>query len=302
MEQGDSVLIAGGTGLVGRRLTQLLNQNGYKVMLLSRKKTAEDNTQTFEWNPAKNEIDNSALLEADHIINLSGENIAGGRWTAERKNALISSRTQSSILLFDACNRLGRFPKTYISASAIGYYGNRNSEILDEDSEPGTGFLSECCVAWEAGVQKWSDAGVRTVICRIGLVLTADGGVLAETLKPMRLGLATFFGTGKQYNSWIHIDDLCGILQMAIEDDEMNGTFNAVAPNPVSNIEFTRTLLKVRKKPGLLVPAPSYALHLLLGEAAQMVLSGSIVSSAKIEQQGYVFQFTELEAALSDLL
>lgn len=302
MEQGDSVLIAGGTGLVGHRLTKLLLQNGYKVMLLSRKKTTQGDITVYEWNPAKNAIDDNALLDADHIINLSGENIAGGRWTPERKRALISSRTGSNQLLFDACQRLGRFPKTYITASAIGYYGNRENEILDEDSDAGSGFLSECCVTWESGAQKWSDKGVRTVICRIGLVLSNSGGVLAETLKPLRFGLATYFGSGKQYNSWIHIDDLCGILQLAIEDDEMSGIFNAVAPNPVSNLEFTKTLVRVRRKPCLMVPAPSFALHILLGESAQMILSGSIVSSAKIEQQGFVFLFPELEAALKDLL
>ena len=142
MEQGDSVLIAGGTGLVGHRLTKLLIQNGYKVMLLSRKKTTQGDITVYEWNPAKNAIDDNALLDADHIINLSGENIAGGRWTPERKRALISSRTGSNQLLFDACQRLGRFPKTYITASAIGYYGNRENEILDEDSDP-------CVLDWQ---------------------------------------------------------------------------------------------------------------------------------------------------------
>ena len=302
MEQGDSVLIAGGTGLVGRKLTQLLTQNGYKVMLLSRNKTKDSSIPVFEWNPAKQLIDENALHQADHIINLSGENIAGGRWTAKRKYALIESRTQSNQLLFETCKRLKHFPKTYISASAIGYYGNRENEILDEDSAPGTGFLSECCQVWESGVQKWTDEGVRTIVCRIGLVLTTEGGVLAETLKPLKFGVATFFGSGKQYNSWIHIDDLCSILQMAMEDEEMSGIFNAVAPNPVSNLEFTKTLVKVKRGPSVVLPVPSFVLHLILGESAEIVLSGSIVSSAKIEQQGFVFQFPELEAALNDLL
>jgi uncharacterized protein len=178
----------------------------------------------------------------------------------------------------------------------------RGAEILDEESSAGKGFLSESCIAWEAATLPWIEAGVRTVVCRIGIVLSTKGGAMAETIKPIRFGLAAYFGNGKQYYSWIHIDDICGIVQRALEDEEMQGIYNAVAPNPVSNKEFTRTLARAMGRPYLLLPAPSFVLRLILGEMSSVVLDGSIVSSAKIEQQGYVFQFPELKVALNDLL
>lgn len=302
MEQGDSVLIAGGTGLVGERLTQLLIQNGYKVALLSRKKYNNGNISVYEWDVERGTIDENAILNADYIINLAGESVAGGRWTPERKKRIIESRSKSAALLLNTCQRLKTFPKVYISAAAIGYYGNRGSEILDEESSAGKGFLTESCIEWENAAQQWSDTEVRTVICRIGVVLSMNGGALKETMKPLRFGLATYFGNGKQYTSWIHIDDLCGIFLRAIEDEEMSGIYNAIAPNPVSNKEFTKTLAKAYARPSILIPAPSFALQLLLGEMSAIVLDGAIVSAAKIEQQGYVFQFPELKTALEDIL
>ncbi len=302
MEQGESVLIAGGTGLVGERLTQLLIQNGYKVLLLSRKKHNHGNISVYEWDLENGNIDENAILRADHIINLAGEGIADGRWTDARKKRIIESRTKSAQLLLATCQRLNIFPKSYVSAAAIGFYGNRASEILDEESSAGTGFLAESCCAWETAAQAWEATETRTVICRIGIVLSTRGGALCETLKPLRFGIATYFGNGKQYSSWIHIDDLCGILQRAIEDDEMIGTYNAVAPNPASNKEFTKSLASIFPRPSFLLPVPSFALRLVLGETADVVLDGSIVSSAKIEQQGFVFQFPELKPALEDIL
>ena len=183
MEQGDSVLIAGGTGLVGERLTQLLIQNGYKVALLSRKKYNNGNISVYEWDVERGTIDENAILNADYIINLAGESVAGGRWTPERKKRIIESRSKSAALLLNTCQRLKTFPKVYISAAAIGYYGNRGSEILDEESSAGKGFLTESCIEWENAAQQWSDTEVRTVICRIGVVLSMNGGALKETMK-----------------------------------------------------------------------------------------------------------------------
>jgi uncharacterized protein len=302
MEYGESVLIAGGTGLVGARLVQQLIQSGYKVMLLSRKKHNHGNIPVYEWDVATGRIDENAILRADHIINLAGEGIVDARWTDERKRQIIESRTQSAALLLATCQKLQHFPKTYIAASAIGYYGDRSNDILDEDSAKGNGFLTESCVAWENASHAWTEAGIRTVITRIGIVCSTRGGALAETIKPLRFGMGVFFGLGKQYYSWIHIDDLCSILQRALEDDEMQGIYNAVAPNPVSNKEFTRTLARVMKRPYLLLPAPSFALKLVLGELSHVILDSAIVSSAKIEQQGFVFQFPELKSALEDIL
>lgn len=302
MEHGESVLIAGGTGLVGAQLAQRLIQNGYKVLLLSRKKHQRGNIPVYEWDVEKGTIDENAVLRANHIINLAGEGVVDKAWTPERKKSIIESRTKSATLLFNTCKRLNHFPQSYISAAAIGFYGNRGTEILDEDSTAGEGFLTESCIAWEAATQPWIDEGIRTVICRIGIVLSTLGGAMAETMKPIRFGLAAYFGNGKQYYSWIHIDDLCGILQRAIEDEEMQGIYNGVAPNPASNKEFTRTLAKAMGRPYLLLPTPSFVMNFILGERSHVVLDGAIVSSAKIEQQGYVFQFPELKAAIQDLL
>lgn len=302
MEQGESVLIAGGTGLIGERLAQLLIQEGYKVSFLSRKKHNHGNISVYEWDIDNNIIDENAILCSDYIINLAGEGIASGRWTEERKKRIIESRTKSATLLLKTCQKLNHFPKAYISAAAIGYYGNRGSEILDEESSTGEGFLAESCRAWENAAQSWIETGVRTIICRIGIVLSIRGGALAETLKPIKFGLATYFGNGKQYTSWIHLDDLCGIFLRALEDEEMHGTYNAVAPNPVSNKEFTRCLSKAYPTPSFLFPVPSFLLRIILGETADVVLTGSIVSSAKVEQQGFVFQFPDLLPALKDLL
>lgn len=302
MEQSESVLIAGGTGLVGERLTQLLLQNGYNVMLLSRKKHSHGNIPVHEWDVDKGIIDEDAILRADHIINLAGEGIVGSRWTASRKQRIIESRTKSAMLLLNTCQKLNTFPKTYISAGAIGFYGDRGTSILDEDSLPADGFLSESCQAWEAAANKWHETNTRLVICRIGVVLSMRGGALAETLKPLRFGIASYFHTGKQYCSWVHIDDLCRIFQYAIEDEEMSGTYNAVAPNPVSNKDFTKILAKAFGRPALLLSVPKFVLNLLMGEMAHVVLDSNIVSSAKIEQQDFVFQFPDLTTALSDIL
>jgi uncharacterized protein len=302
MEQGESVLIAGGTGLIGDRLCQILTQQGYRVLLLSRKKHNHGNIPVYEWDVERGTIDENAILRADYIINLAGAGIAEKRWSDARKKLIIESRTKSAELLLNTCQRLQHFPKAYLSASAIGYYGNRNKTILDEDDEAGQGFLSESCVAWETAAQIFANANVRTVIFRIGIVLSTEGGALAETIKPMRFGVASYFGNGRQYYSWIHIEDVCNIILRGLEDEDMAGTYNAVAPNPVSNKEFTKILRKNYSRWTILAPVPSLMMRLVLGEMADVVLTSSVVSSAKIEQQGFVFQYPELDAALADVL
>ncbi len=302
MEQGESVLIAGGTGLIGDRLCQILTQNGYRVMLLSRKKHKNGNIPVYEWNVEQGTIDENAILRADYIINLAGAGIADKRWSAERKKHIIESRTQSAALLFDTCKRLNHFPKAYLSASAIGYYGDRGNDILDEEDEAGKGFLSESCTAWENAAQIFSNENIRTVVYRIGIVLSTQGGALVETIKPMRLGLCSYFGNGRQYFSWVHIDDICNMILRGLEDEDMSGTFNAVAPNPSSNKEFSKTLRKCYPRFTVLAPVPTFMMRLIMGEMADIVLTSSIVSSAKIEQQGFVFQYPELEMAFKDVL
>ena len=302
MEIGESVLLAGGTGLVGDRLCQILLQNGYRVMILSRKKFQNGNIPVYEWNIDKGTIDENAILRADYVVNLAGAGIADARWTAERKKLITESRTKSAALLLATFQKLNHFPKAYLSAAAIGFYGNRSDEILDEESSAGEGFLSESCVAWENAIQTVADAGIRTVAYRTGIVLSTEGGALAETIKPLRFGLASYFGNGKQYYSWIHIDDLCNMFLRGIEDETFSGTYNAVAPNPVSNKEFTKILKHCYPKFSILAPVPSFVMRLILGEMADVVLTSSIVSSAKIEQENFVFQYPELAPALKDLL
>ncbi len=302
MEIGESVLLAGGTGLVGDRLCQILLQNGYRVMILSRKKYANGNIPVYEWDIDNGIIDENAILRADYVINLAGAGIADKRWTSERKKLIIESRTKSTALLLATFKKLNHFPKAYLSAAAIGFYGNRSDEILDEESVAGKGFLSESCVAWENAAQEVANAGVRTIICRIGIVLSTKGGALAETIKPLRFGLASFFGNGKQYYSWIHIDDLCNIFLRGVEDKSISGVYNAVAPNPVTNKEFTKILKYCYKGFSILAPVPSFMMRIILGEMADVVLTSSIVSSAKIEQESFVFQYPELAPALTDLL
>ena len=302
MEIGESVLLAGGTGLVGDRLCQILLQNGYRVMILSRKKFQNGNIPVYEWDIDKGTIDENAILRADYVVNLAGAGIADARWTAERKKLITESRTKSAALLLATFKKLNHFPKAYLSAAAIGFYGNRADEILDEESSAGKGFLSESCIAWENAIQTVADAGIRTVAYRTGIVLSTEGGALAETIKPLRFGLASYFGNGKQYYSWIHIDDLCNMFLRGIEDETFSGTYNAVAPNPVSNKEFTKILKHCYPRFSILVPVPSFVMRLILGEMADVVLTSSIVSSAKIEQENFVFQYPELAPALKDLL
>jgi uncharacterized protein len=303
MEQGESVLIAGGTGLVGDRLSQILAQKGYKVMLLSRKKFNNGQIPVYEWDVDKGTIDENAILRADYVINLAGAGIADKRWTAERKKLIIESRTKSAALLLNTFKRLQHYPKAYLSAAAIGFYGDRSDdEILDEESSAGEGFLSESCRAWENAIQTVAEHNIRTIALRIGIVLSTQGGALKETLKPMYLGIAGYFGAGKQYYSWVHIDDLCNIFIKGIEDEEMNGTYNAVAPNPVTNKDFTKILKKVFHRFTLLLPIPAFFMRFLLGEMSAVVLSSSIVSCAKLEQEGFVFQYPELSTALEDIL
>jgi uncharacterized protein len=302
MEHGESVLIAGGSGLVGDRLCHILTQNGYRVMILSRKKYNNGNIAVYEWDVEKGTIDENAILRADYVINLAGTGIADARWTDARKKLIIESRVKSAELLLSTFKKLNHFPKVYISAAAIGFYGDRADEILDEESAAGTGFLSESCIAWENSIQTVAESGIRTVTLRIGIVLSMLGGALAETMKPLRFGLATYFGKGNQYYSWIHIDDLCNIFLKAIEDEDMVGVYNSVAPNPSTNKEFTKTLKEAYGKFSILAWTPSFLMRLVLGEMSAVVMTSSIVSSAKIEQEGFIFQYPELLTAFKDVL
>ena len=254
------------------------------------------------WNPAAGELDLAQLDGIDAVVHLAGEPIAPGRWTARRKREILESRTGSTRLLSEVLARLTTPPSVLISASAIGYYGNRGDARLDEESGPGSGFLAEVCLAWEQAVEPARRAGIRVAIPRIGVVLARHGGALAPLLLPFRLGLGGRLGHGRQYMSWIHIDDLVAAFQHALDQPDLEGPFNAVAPNPVPNTEFTKTLARVLHRPAFL-PIPVPILRLALGELAEpLLLDSTRLTPSRLESTDFRFTHPKLEEALSSLL
>jgi uncharacterized protein len=297
-----NVLITGASGLIGGRLTELLYEKGHRIAHLSRSRRSGKAT-TFLWDPSKNKMDKEALLAADAIIHLAGEGIAEKPWTERRKQEIIRSRTESTRLLYEALKK-GNYPvKTFVSASAIGYYGVADEHKLFTENQPhGSGFLAEVVRQWEEAVDQISTLGIRVVKIRTGIVLSEKGGALKELIKPIRFYVGAPLGSGEQIMSWIHLDDLCGIFIKAVEDETLNGAYNGVAPNPVTNRAFTKSLGKVLHKPIILPAVPSFALKFLLGEMADMVLKGSKIASTKIQKAGFQFKFENLDDALNDLL
>jgi uncharacterized protein (TIGR01777 family) len=246
-------------------------------------------------------IDVSALEGIDAVVHLAGENIAA-RWTATQKAKIRDSRVRGTQLLCETLARLSSPPQVLVSASAIGYYGDRGEEILTEESPPGRGFLPEVCRAWEAATEAAKQRGMRVVILRLGMVLSAAGGALAKMLPPFRLGLGGMVGSGRQYMSWIALDDVVGTIQHAIVTDALQGPTNAVAPQAVTNQEFTRTLGKALGRPTLL-PLPAFAARLMFGEMAdELLLASTRVQPTKLLGSGYRFRYPELEDALRHVL
>lgn len=297
-----SVLIAGGSGLIGRRMSALLSEKGHAVSLLGRKADTSGKWRKYAWNPSRGEIDLEAVKQADVVINLAGAGIADARWTASRKREIIDSRVQSTQLLLDGFKRAGHTPQCYLSGAAIGYYGHRGDELLAENALPGTGFLAESCMAWEKAIHEVADFGLRTVAFRIGIVLSTRGGALEKMMLPAKMGLGTYFGAGNQWYSWIHIDDVCRMFIHAIENQGMEGIFNAVSPAPATNKELAAALMRAMNRPQILLSAPAFALELAMGEMASVVLNSTRVDASKISAAGFSFQYPELEAALLDLL
>jgi uncharacterized protein (TIGR01777 family) len=291
------IVIAGGTGFLGRALTDRLRSRGDMVRVLSRRPAAAEQVQ---WDP-----DDSAgawteeVAVADAVINLAGEPVDRGRWTATRKAALVNSRIQATRAIAGAL--IARQSQaTLLNASAVGFYGSRGSEILTEDSPPGDDFLARLCSAWEAEALTASARG-RVVLLRTGLVLDADGGALARLLVPFRLGVGGRFGDGHQYWPWIHRDDWISLVLFAIDESVVSGPINLTAPHPVTNREFTQVLGQVLHRPALL-PAPAFALRTALGEMADaMLLGGQRAVPARAQSAGFGFAFTDLAQALEQL-
>lgn len=295
-----SVLISGGSGLVGSRLTQLLLQKGYQVAHLSRS-ASEGEVKTIKWDIEKMELDPSAIEPYDYIINLAGAGIVDESWTEERKKIIQESRTKTVALLARAVAQNTKKPISFVSASAVGYYGLKTSaHFFTEEDSPGDDFLAKTCVKWEESINEVAAMGVPTTTIRIGIVLSADGGALKEMANPIKFGVGAPLGNGKQYMPWIHIDDLCGIFIYAFES-KLQGVFNAGAPNQVNNKKFTTSLAKVLGKPLWLPNVPSFIMKLILGSRALLVLEGSRVSCKKVQAAGYKFKFEHLEDALEDI-
>jgi uncharacterized protein len=295
MEQLKNILITGGSGLVGGAITKLLEANGFQVAWLSR--NPEKQTQkSFAWDITLQSMDKESLEWADAVVHLAGEGVAEEKWTEERKKAILNSRTQSTKLLFDYCKNSALPPKAFISASAIGYYGmDTGDQLLEENAASGKDFLSEVVAAWEKEVNQFYELGMRTVLLRIGIVLDAQGGALKEMLKPP---VAAPLGNGKQWMSWIQIADLAGIFMYALQNENLTGIYNAVAPNPATNRDVTKAAAKAKGKLYMGIGVPPFALELVLGEMAQMVLGGNKVSSKKIELAGYHFSYPQLKEAM----
>ncbi len=295
-----TVLLAGGSGLIGRRLSILLEKKGYDVIFLSRKKRSD--SRFFQWDVNQGTIDAEAIEKADYVINLAGAGIVDKRWTDDRKKVLIESRTQSAALLKASFEKI-KNPKAYLSASAIGFYGNRGDEWLTEKSTPQPeDFLSEVTIAWENAANSIAKLNIRTVIFRIGIVLSMNGGALPEMILPMKFGARVSFGDGKAYYPWIHIDDVCNMFIWALENEKANGIYNAVAPEPLMIKNLAEEIQKARGGFALPVPAPSFALKLVMGEMSDMLLNSARVSCEKIVTSGYQFKFPEIQPALKNIL
>ncbi len=298
----ETVLITGASGLVGTRLTQHLQAQGYTVTHLSRRANPRGATRTYRWDPARGYLDPDALATADHLVHLAGAGIADQRWTDARKRELLDSRVETANLLFRQLQGTDHRVRTLVSASAIGYYGGDTGDVLqDETSPPGDDFLAEVCLHWEAAAEQFHDH-CRVVKLRIGVVLSGEGGALPRLVLPIRFGLGAPLGHGKQYLSWIHLDDLCGLFAHALRDPQWQGAYNAVGPAPVTNAELTRLAARVLRRPLWLPHVPAFALRAALGEMATVVLGSSRVANHKAAAGGYAYRFADAESALRDLL
>jgi uncharacterized protein len=295
------ILVTGSTGLVGTALASALTRDGHTVCRLVRPQSVASGgtREGFDvaWNPATGEL-GGAAVGGDAVVNLCGASIAGGRWTKGRKELLRTSRIDTTRALVNALAKMNARPRVLVSASAIGIYGDRGDEVLTEESRPGTGFLAGLAREWEAEALKAEALGIRVVLARFGIILARHGGALAKMLLPFKLGAGGRLGSGKQWMSWITLEDVVGIVRFAIENGAARGAMNVVAPGAVQNAEFTKALAKALHRPAIF-PAPASALRLALGEMADaLLLSSQRVAPQKLQQLGYSFLFPELPSAL----
>jgi uncharacterized protein (TIGR01777 family) len=292
------VLVSGSRGLVGSALVPALGVAGHHLTRLVRGPAPEQDA--VRWDPAAGIVDAAEIQGVDAAVHLSGETVAG-RWSDEKKARILDSRTRTTGLLAETLARLDPLPRTLVCASAVGYYGDRGDAVLDEESPAGKGFLADVVRQWEAAAEPAAAAGIRVVNVRFGIILSARGGALARLLTPFRLGFGGPLGSGRQYMSWIAIDDVAGAVQHVLATESVRGPVNLTAPNPVTNREFARTLGRVLRRPAI-ARVPATVLRLALGEFASEVLGGQRVLPARIQGSGYRFEQPQLEGALRHVL
>ncbi|MEQ8478721.1 TIGR01777 family oxidoreductase [Fulvivirga sp.] len=298
-----TILITGGTGLVGTRLTEILQSKNYTVKYLSRSSGIKNGIESFQWDINAGTVDEKAFENVNSIIHLAGAGVADKKWTPQRKKEILDSRTKSTQLIKSTLEKIDHKVESFISASAIGYYGWDTGGVwVKEGSRFGDDFLATVTKAWEEEVDAIETLGIRTAKLRIGIVFSEKGAALYELAKPIKYGVGAPLGSGDQYMSWIHIDDLCEMFIYAVENKDVKGIFNAVGPNPETNKTITKAVAQVLGKPCFLPNVPGFILKIILGKRAAMVLGGSRVSSEKIQSVGFNFKFPELKKALEDLL
>ncbi|NNE20020.1 MAG: TIGR01777 family protein [Myxococcales bacterium] len=301
MDEREKVAVSGASGLVGSALVPTLERNGYEVLRLVRRAPRADGE--VRWNPDGGTIDRDGLRGVSGVIHLAGDNVASGRWTEAKKARIRNSRVQGTALLARALAELSPKPRVMVSASAIGYYGVRGNEVLDETASQGSGFLASVCGEWEAAAEPAREAGIRVVHPRIGIVLAANGGALAKMKMPFLFGVGGPIGDGSQYMSWITLEDLVSALVFALENDALVGPVNYVSPTPVKNADFTSALGRVLKRPTAL-PVPKFALRLGAGAemANEMLIGGTRVVPSSLHAHGFRWEHTSVEPALDSLL
>jgi uncharacterized protein len=293
------IVVTGASGLVGTALVRELERGGHEVVKLVRRAAGRGEA---EWHPERGEIDAAALAGVGAAVHLAGENISEGRWTAEKKRRIIESRRQGTRLVSETLARLDPRPRVLVSASATGYYGDRGDEVLTEESAPGTNFVAEVCREWEAATAPARAAGVRTVSLRFGIVLSGAGGALSKMATPVRLGVGGKLGSGRQFYSWISIDDAVGVILHALGNEDVEGPVNAVSPEPVRNGEFTKAIGRVLGRP-MFFTVPAFAARLAFGEMAdELLLASARVEPARLKATGFQFKHPTLEGALRHAL
>lgn len=296
-----TVLIAGGSGLIGDELSAKLVSMGYKVRILGRGTGSQGPIQHFTWSPSNQQIDPTALTGVDFVINLAGANVGKGKWTEKRKKELLDSRIDSTHLLANTIIK-NKIPiKKFIQASAIGYYGFESDEFYVETDPAGKDFLATLTMQWEESTKEIATANIPLNILRIGVVFSNKGGAFVEMGKPIKFFAGNYLGSGKQMVPWIHVDDMISIFIKSIQEDELMGAYNCAAPEPVSNRNLTKQLAKAFNRPAWPFGVPPFVLRLLLGEQAQIVLEGYRISSEKLRNVGFEFKYPTLDKAIKDL-